>query len=255
MNAEVEQSNVVIVGAGLAGTSAALQCRRARLKTTVLTKVHPLRSHSGAAQGGINAALYETDTSAHRSDTIRGSDYLADRDAVDILCSSAPEIIAELDTHGAVFSRTPDGRIAQRPFGAQGAARTCYAKDRTGLVCLQTTYEQAVREGVDFRSEWYVLDLLYDPRERRVYGVTAMDLRNSRIHLIQADAVLFATGGYGRAYSRTSNAHANTGDALGIILRNGLALEDMEFVQFHPTGLADTGILISEAARGEGAYL
>ncbi len=255
MSIVIEKSDVVIVGAGLAGTSAALQCRQAHLKTLVLTKVHPLRSHSGAAQGGLNAALYEADSSAHRSDTIKGSDYLADRDAVEVLCSTAPEIIADLDMHGAVFSRTPDGRIAQRPFGAQGAARTCYAKDRTGLVCLQTTYEQAIREGVDFRSEWYVLDLLYDPLERRVYGVTAMDLRNSRIHLIQAEAVLFATGGYGRAYSRTSNAHANTGDALGIILRKGLALEDMEFVQFHPTGLADTGILISEAARGEGAYL
>jgi len=255
MNVAIEKSDVVIVGAGLAGTSAALQCRRAQLKTVVLTKVHPLRSHSGAAQGGINAALYERDTSAHRNDTIKGSDYLADRDAVETLCSTAPEIIADLDMHGAVFSRTSEGKIAQRPFGAQGTARTCYAKDRTGLVCLQTVYEQAVREGVDFRSEWYVLDLLYDPLEGRVYGVTAMDLRNSRIHLIQAEAVLFATGGYGRAYSRTSNAHANTGDALGIILRNGLALEDMEFVQFHPTGLADTGILISEAARGEGAYL
>ncbi len=255
MNATVEKSDVVVVGAGLAGISCAVQCRRAHLKTVVLTKVHPLRSHSGAAQGGINAALYEDDSDSHRFDTVRGSDYLADADAVEVLCETAPEIIAELDRYGAAFSRTPDGKIARRPFGAQGTSRTCYAKDRTGLACLHTVYEQAVRAEVGFRSEWYVLDILYDPLEKRVYGVAAMDLRNSRIHLIQARAVLFATGGYGRAYSRTSNAHANTGDALGIILRNGLALEDMEFVQFHPTGLADSGILISEAARGEGGYL
>lgn len=255
MNIEIESFDVVIVGAGLAGSSAATYCRQMGLKTVVLSKVHPLRSHSGAAQGGINAALYEEDTLAHQRDTIKGSDYLADRDAVRILCSEAPEAVLRLNRQGAVFSRTSEGKIAQRPFGAQGTARTCYAKDRTGLVSLQTTYEQALYHGVDFRSEWYVLDLLYHPTENRVYGVVAMDLRTSRLHVMQSASVLLATGGYGRAFARSSNAHANTGDALGIILRNGLALRDMEFVQFHPTGLAETGILISEAARGEGAFL
>jgi len=255
VNTSIETCDVVIVGAGLAGTSAASECRKAHLKTIVLSKVHPLRSHSGAAQGGINAALYEADTGMHAEDTIRGSDFLADEDAVDFLCSSAPGIIDDLDRFGAVFSRTAEGNIAQRPFGAQSSPRTCYAKDRTGLVCLQTVYEQAVRLGVDFRAEWYMLDLLFDPEEQRAYGIVAMDLRSSRISILQSSAVLLATGGYGRAYSRTSNAYANTGDSLGIILRNGLPLQDMEFVQFHPTGLADTGILISEAARGEGGFL
>lgn len=255
MQTRVEQWDVVILGAGLAGISAAIETVKAGFKTLVLSKVHPLRSHSGAAQGGINAALFTDSPADHAHDTLIGSDYLADQDAVEILCNAAPDVIRRLDAHGAFFNRTPAGMIAQRPFGAQGRPRTCFVKDRTGLACLQATYEEALLNGVDFRSEWYVLDLLYSRYEHRAYGLTALNLLNSDLHVFSAAAVILAGGGYGRAFARTSNAHANTGDALGAILRAGLELQDMEFVQFHPTGLADSGILISEAARGEGAYL
>ncbi len=247
--------DVLVVGAGLAGCLAAVAAKEAGLETLVLTKVHPLRSHSCAAQGGINAAIYEADTSGHADDTMAGSDWLADRNAVELLCAEAPRVVANLDAAGALFSRTSEGRIAQRAFGGQGKLRTCYAKDRTGLVCLQTAFEKACRLGVKFLEEWYVLDLLYDRREGRAYGVVAYDIWNSKPVVFNAKAVILATGGYGRAFKRNSNAHANTGDALSIVLRKGLPLEDMEFVQFHPTGLAGSGILISEAARGEGGYL
>lgn len=248
-------ADVLIIGAGLAGCSAAAECSSLGLDTIVLSKQHPLRSHSGAVQGGINASLYEKNSSAHERDTLAGSDYLADPDAVALLCREAPDAIRELDAAGALFNRTADGRIAQRPFGGQGAARTCYAKDRTGLVCLQSVYEKALSLGVRFMDEWYVCSLLYDSTEQRAYGVSAFSLRDSKLHLFAAKAVLFASGGYGRAYKRNSNATANTGDALSLVLRKGLALEDMEFVQFHPTGLHASGILLSEAARGEGAWL
>ncbi len=255
MNHEVITADVLIIGAGLAGCSAAAECAAAGLQTIVLSKLHPLRSHSGAAQGGINAALYEESTAGHQADTVRGSDYLADQDAVEILCNEALTEVRRLEACGAVFSRTPEGRISQRPFGGQGKSRTCYAKDRTGLVCLQTVYEQALKARVGFYDEWYVTDLVYDKAEKKAYGVVAYNLRTTKPVVFLAGAVLFATGGYGRAFRRNSNAHANTGDALSIFLRNGLPLEDMEFVQFHPTGLSDSGILISEAARGEGGYL
>lgn len=251
----IKTYDVVIVGAGLAGCTAAAECCKAGLKTVVLTKLHPLRSHSGAAQGGINAALYEENTESHMIDTIKGSDFLADQDAAEILCREAPEAVKRLDAEGALFSRTEEGRIAQRPFGGQSRIRTCYAKDRTGLVCLQTVYENAIRAGVEFLDEWYVTDLLFDKQEKRAYGVAAFNLRDSEPVIFNSRAVVFATGGYGRAFRRNSNAHANTGDALSMVLRRGLPLEDMEFVQFHPTGLAGSGILISEAARGEGGYL
>lgn len=255
MHTEVEYWDVVVLGAGLAGISAALETSRAGLKTVVLSKVHPLRSHSGAAQGGINAALYNDSPADHLHDTIVGSDYLADQKAVEVLCNAAPDIIRRLDAQGAFFNRTDDGRIAQRPFGAQGRPRTCFVKDRTGLACLHTTYEQAIRHGVQFRSEWYALDLLYHHSDRTAYGITALNLVNSALHVFAGSAIILAGGGYGRAFARTSNAHANTGDTLGMILRAGLPVQDMEFVQFHPTGLADSGILISEAARGEGGTL
>jgi len=247
--------DVLILGAGLSGCLAAVAAKEAGREVLVLSKVHPLRSHSCAAQGGINAALYEPDTGKHADDTLRGSDYLADREAVELLCAEAPAAVRRLDAMGATFSRTEDGRIAQRPFGGQGAARTCYAKDRTGLACLQTAYERALRAGVRFLDEWYVTDLLYDPAERRAYGAVAFDIRDSRPVAFASRTVIVATGGYGRAFKRNSNAHANTGDALSLALRRGLPLEDMECVQFHPTGLAESGILISEAARGEGGYL
>ena len=247
--------DVLVIGAGLAGCSAAIAAREAGLTTTVLSKVHPLRSHSGAAQGGINAALYEADTLKHQEDTLRGGDYLGDADAVEELCSEAPDAVYRLERWGALFSRTRERRIAQRPFGGQSPHRTCYAKDRTGLTCLQTLYERADKLGVRFFPEWYVLDVLMDRAENRVYGAAAFSLRETRVRLFGARAVVLATGGYARAYAVNSNAHANTGDALSLVLRKGLPLEDMEFVQFHPTGLAESGILMSEAARGEGGYL
>ena len=243
MGIPVRKYDVVIVGSGLAGCAAARECQRAGLKTVVLTKLHPLRSHSGAAQGGINASLAEESTEGHEFDTVKGSDYLGDQDAIEQMCKEAPETIRWLERMGAVFSRNED--IAQRPFGGQSKPRACYAKDRTGLVCLQTIYEQAHREGVDFLDEWYVGDIIYEAG--KVSGVVAYDIRTTEFAVFNAKAVLFATGGYGRCFAINSNAHANTGD--------GLPLEDMEFVQFHPTGLAGSGVLMSEAARGEGGRL
>ncbi|MEA3513732.1 MAG: FAD-binding protein, partial [Campylobacterota bacterium] len=220
----------------------------------VLTKLHPLRSHSGAAQGGINAALSEEDSvELHEFDTVKGSDYLGDQDAIKLMCEKAPETIRWAEQMGAVFSRNDEGKIAQRPFGGQSSPRACYAKDRTGLTLLQTIYEQAHRDGVDFKDEFYVSDILYE--DGKVNGVFAFDLVDSKPIIFNARAVMFATGGYGRAFKVNSNAHANTGDALSIVARHGLPLEDMEFVQFHPTGIAGSGVLISEAARGEGGKL
>lgn len=253
MDIKIETYDAVIVGAGLAGCAAARECQKAGLKTVVLTKLHPLRSHSGAAQGGINAALNEEDTNLHEFDTVKGSDYIGDQDAIELMCKSAPETIRWIERMGAVFSRTDDGKIAQRPFGGQSKPRACYAKDRTGLTLLQTIYEQAYREGVLFLDEWYVCDIVY--KDGKVSGVVAYNLRNMEFRLFNAKAVMFATGGYARSYKINSNALANTGDGLSIVARHGLPLEDMEFVQFHPTGLSGTGILISEAARGEGGLL
>ncbi len=255
MSVEIRQYDVVIVGAGLAGCAAARECQMAGLKTVVLTKLHPLRSHSGAAQGGINAALTEEDTALHEFDTVKGSDYLGDQDAIELMCQKAPETIRWFEKMGAVFSRNDDGTIAQRPFGGQSKPRACYAKDRTGLICLQTIYEQAHRAGVEFLDEWYAGDIIYDKDSNKVNGVVAMDLRDTKFAIFNAKAVMFATGGYGRTYKINSNAHANTGDGLSIVARHGLPLEDMEFVQFHPSGLAGSGVLMSEAARGEGGHL
>ncbi len=254
MGIPIKTYDVVIVGAGLAGCSAAREAKRAGLKVVVLTKLHPLRSHSGAAQGGINAALSEEDTiDLHIFDTVKGSDYLGDQDAIELMCSKAPETIRWAERMGAVFSRNEKGEIAQRPFGGQSKPRACYAKDRTGLTLLQTIYEQAHREGVEFLDEWYVNDIIYE--DGKVSGVVAYAIKDTEPTIFNAKAVMFATGGYGRAFKINSNAHANTGDALSIVARHGLPLEDMEFVQFHPTGLAGSGILISEAARGEGGRL
>ena len=253
MDIKIEKHDVVIVGAGLAGCAAARECQKAGLKTIVLTKLHPLRSHSGAAQGGINAALNEEDTSLHEFDTVKGSDYIGDQDAIELMCKGAPETIRWAERMGAVFSRTEDGKIAQRPFGGQSKPRACYAKDRIGLTLLQTIYEQARREGVLFLDEWYVCDIIY--KDAKVSGVVAYNLRDMEFRIFNAKAVMFATGGYARSYKINSNALANTGDGLSIVARHGLPLEDMEFVQFHPTGLSGTGILISEAARGEGGLL
>ncbi len=251
---KIYQYDAVIVGAGLAGLAAARELTAAGRKTAVITKLHPLRSHSGAAQGGINAAIGPEDSiELHEFDTVKGSDYLADQDCVELLCSNAPETVRWAERMGAVFSRDEKGDIAIRPFGGQSKPRACYAKDRTGLTLLQTIYEQADRAGIEVFDEWYAADIIY--KDGKISGVAAYDIKDSQPAIFNAKVVMFATGGYGRAFKINSNAHANTGDALSIVARHGLPLEDMEFVQFHPSGLGGSGILISEAARGEGGRL
>ena len=254
MDVKIYEYDAVVVGAGLAGLAAAKELTEAGKKTAVITKLHPLRSHSGAAQGGINAALGKDDsTELHEFDTVKGSDYLADQDCVELMCSKAPETIRWAERMGAVFSRDEEGDIAIRPFGGQSKPRACYAKDRTGLTLLQTIYEQADRAGIEVFDEWYCSDLIYE--DGKVSGVVAYDIRTSKVAIFNAKVTMFATGGHGRAYRFNSNAHANTGDSLSIVARKGLPLEDMEFVQFHPSGLGGSGVLISEAARGEGGRL
>jgi succinate dehydrogenase / fumarate reductase flavoprotein subunit len=254
MGIPVHTYDAIIVGSGLAGCAAARELQKAGKKVAVITKLHPLRSHSGAAQGGINAAFSDADSvELHEFDTVKGSDYLADQDVVAFMCERAPETVRWIERMGAAFSRNSDGTIAQRPFGGQSSPRACFAKDRTGLTLLQTIYEQAFREGVEFWDEWYAADLLYS--EGKVYGVAAYNIRNSEQAVFNAKTVMFATGGYARAFKINSNAHANTGDGLSLVARHGLPLEDMEFVQFHPSGLSGNGVLISEAARGEGGKL
>lgn len=259
---EVHRHDVVIVGAGLAGLFAGLYTSK-EFDTAVVSKVFPIRSHSGAAQGGCAAALgnmMEDHWEWHMYDTVRGSDYLGDQDAQEILCREAPLVIYECEHLGVPFSRTPEGKISQRPFGGHFSnfgkgpqKRACHAADRTGHVQLHTLYETCVKQDVRFYNEFFIVHLVM--HEGACRGVVAWDLRRGGLHLFQAKAVLFATGGYARAWKVTSNSHANTGDGLSLILRAGLPLEDMEFVQFHPTGLYPSGILVTEGARGEGGYL
>ncbi len=254
MSIPIYTYDAIIVGSGLAGCAAARELQNAGKKVAVITKLHPLRSHSGAAQGGINAAFSDEDSvDLHEYDTVKGSDYLADQDAVTFMCENAPETIRWAEKMGAAFSRTADGKIAQRPFGGQSSPRACYAKDRTGLTLLQTIYEQAMRVGVKFWDEWYAADIIY--KDGKVSGVIAFNIRDMQMAIFNSKSVMFATGGYARSFKINSNAHANTGDGLSIVARHGLPLEDMEFVQFHPSGLSGNGVLISEAARGEGGRL
>ncbi|HEY8478128.1 MAG TPA: succinate dehydrogenase flavoprotein subunit [Chloroflexota bacterium] len=252
----------MIVGAGGAGLMAALQLSR-QVDTAVLSKLYPTRSHTGAAQGGIGAALgnlSEDHWEWHMFDTVKGSDFLADQDAVEIMCREAVDTVYELEHMGLPFSRLPDGRIAQRFFGGHtrnfGEApvqRSCYAADRTGHMILQTLYQQCIKNQVHFFNEFHVLDLLV--HDGRCCGVVALDLRTGELHTFHAKVVIFATGGYGRAYKVTSNALHNAGDGVAIAFRAGVPLEDMEFYQFHPTGIYKMGILITEGARGEGGIL
>jgi len=248
--------DAVVVGAGLAGLRAALEIAKNGKKVAVVTKVYPTRSHSGAAQGGIAASLAnvaEDSLELHMFDTIKGSDYLGDQDVIEFFVEEARKTVYEFEHMGVPFSRTAEGKINQRPFGGHQSPRACFAADVTGHVLLHTLYEQCVKHRVLFFSEFQVFSLLIKDNIAR--GVVAWDIRNGGFHTFHAKAVLLATGGYGRAFKITSNAHANTGDSLSLILENGLPLEDMEFVQFHPTGVYKHGILLSEAARGEGGYL
>ena len=248
--------DAVIVGAGLAGLRAALEVAKSGLSAAVISKVYPTRSHSGGAQGGIAAALAnvaEDSPQAHMFDTIKGSDYLADQDIIELFVNEALKTVYELEHMGVAFSRTEDGRINQRAFGGHSSPRACFAQDVTGHVLLHTLYEQCLQHNVLFFNEFQVLSLLIENNWAR--GLVAWDIRNGGLHIFHARSVLLATGGYGRAWKVTSNAHANTGDGVALVLESGLPLEDMEFVQFHPTGLYKHGILLSEAARGEGAYI
>jgi succinate dehydrogenase / fumarate reductase flavoprotein subunit len=258
----VQRYDAVVVGAGGAGLMAALQMA-GQGNVAVLSKLYPTRSHTGAAQGGIGAALgnlEEDHWEWHMFDTVKGSDYLADQDAVEILCQEAIETVYDLEHWGLPFSRTPEGKIAQRPFGGHtrefGKApvrRSCYAADRTGHMILQTCYQQCIKHEVHFYNEYHVLDVLI--ADGRCAGVVALCLATGEIHTFQAKAVIFATGGCGKMFRVSSNAHSLTGDGMAVVYRRGVPLEDMEFFQFHPTGIYKMGILLSEAARGEGAIL
>jgi succinate dehydrogenase / fumarate reductase flavoprotein subunit len=254
--------DAVIVGAGGAGLYAALEASK-EVKTAVLSKVYPIRSHTGAAQGGIGAALGNVEEDKpewHAFDTIKGGDYLTDQDAAKILVEEAVEAVYDLENRGLPFSRTPDGKIDQRRFGGHtrnfgesAVRRSCYAADRTGHMILQTLYQQCIKNDVSFFDEFFVLDVIFDGT--RCTGLVALELATGEIHTFKAKAILFATGGFGRMFKTTSNAYANTGDGPAVLARKGVPLQDMEFFQFHPTGIYGLGILITEGVRGEGGIL
>ncbi|MFZ4843496.1 succinate dehydrogenase flavoprotein subunit [Mycetocola saprophilus] len=260
------QFDIVIIGAGGAGMRAAIEAGP-NAKTAVISKLYPTRSHTGAAQGGMAAALANVEEDSwewHTFDTIKGGDYLVDQDAAEILAKEAIDAVIDLENMGLPFNRTPEGKIDQRRFGGHtrdhGKApvrRACYAADRTGHMILQTLYQNCVKHGINFFNEFYVLDLIMTEVDgvKQPSGVVAYDLSTGELHVFQAKAMIFATGGFGKIYKTTSNAHTLTGDGVGIVWRKGLPLEDMEFFQFHPTGLAGLGILLTEGARGEGAIL
>jgi succinate dehydrogenase / fumarate reductase flavoprotein subunit len=272
MTTHHHQFDVVIVGAGGAGMRAAIEAGP-HAKTAVISKLYPTRSHTGAAQGGMAAALANIEEDSwewHTFDTVKGGDYLVDQDAAEILAKEAIDAVIDLENMGLPFNRTPDGKIDQRRFGGHtrdhGKApvrRSCYAADRTGHMILQTLFQNCVKLGIEFYNEFYVLDLIMvdEPgakgkkKAQQAAGVVAYELSTGDIHIFHAKSVVFATGGFGKIYKTTSNAHTLTGDGVGIVWRKGIPLEDMEFFQFHPTGLAGLGILLTEGARGEGAIL
>ncbi|MEW5828627.1 MAG: FAD-dependent oxidoreductase [Chloroflexota bacterium] len=259
---KTHQFEVVVVGAGGAGLMAGLYASKTA-KTAVISKLYPTRSHTGAAQGGVGAALgnYEEDHPEwHTYDTVKGSDYLGDQDAIEFMCNEAIPAVYELEHMGLPFDRTPEGRISQRPFGGhtnnatgKPVRRACHAADRTGHMILQTLYQQCLKNNVNFYDEFQVLDLLVN--NGAAVGVVAVELATGELHVFHAKAIIFATGGHGRIWEITSNAYAYTGDGPAITLRRGLPLEDMEFFQFHPTGIYKLGILITEGVRGEGGVL
>lgn len=259
--------DIVIVGAGGAGMRAAIEAGPGA-RTAVITKLYPTRSHTGAAQGGMAAALANVEEDSwewHTFDTIKGGDYLVDQDAAEILAKEAIDAVIDLENMGLPFNRTPEGKIDQRRFGGHTAdhgktpvRRACYAADRTGHMILQTLFQNCVKLGINFFNEYYALDLITvkdDDGNTQVAGVVAYELATGDLHVFHSKAVIFATGGFGKIYKTTSNAHTLTGDGVGIVWRKGLPLEDIEFFQFHPTGLAGLGILLTEGARGEGAIL
>lgn len=256
------QYEVIIVGGGGAGLMAALYASK-NAKTAVLSKLHPVRSHTGAAQGGVGAALgnlEEDKPEWHTFDTVKGTDYLGDQDAIEFMCEQAIPIVYELEHMGLPFDRTPDGKIAQRPFGGhtnnetgKAVHRAAYAADRTGHMILQTLYQQCIKHDVTFHDEFHVLDVIIE--NGVTVGVVAAELLSGEIHIFHAKAVIFTTGGHGRVWEITSNAHSYTGDGVAITLRRGIPAEDMEFFQFHPTGIYKMGILITEGVRGEGGVL
>src|SRR5512143_1196319 len=258
----IHQFDVVVVGAGGAGLMAGLYASKTA-NTAVISKLYPTRSHTSAAQGGIGAALgnlEEDHPDWHTYDTVKGSDYLGDQDAIEFMCYEAPQAIIELENYGLPFDRTPEGRISQRPFGGhtnnvtgKPVRRACHAADRTGHMILQTLYQQCIKNNVSFFDEFQVLDLL--TANGVTAGVVAVELATGELHVFQAKAVILATGGHGRLWEITSNAYAYTGDGAAIALRRGIPLEDMEFFQFHPTGIYKLGILITEGVRGEGGVL
>lgn len=264
---QTHKYDVVIVGAGGAGMRAALESST-RARTAVLTKLYPTRSHTGAAQGGMCAALAnveEDNWEWHTFDTVKGGDYLVDQDAAEVMCKEAIDAVIDLEKMGLPFNRTPEGRIDQRRFGGHtrnhgeaAVRRSCYAADRTGHMILQTLYQNCIKNDVEFFNEFYVLDLLLNEDAKGnpiTAGVVAYELATGEIHVFQAKSVVLATGGFGKVFKTTSNAHTLTGDGMGIVWRKGLPLEDMEFYQFHPTGLAGLGVLLTEGARGEGGIL
>ncbi|TFG03340.1 MAG: FAD-dependent oxidoreductase [Promethearchaeota archaeon] len=254
----MEEFDVVVVGAGLSGLRAGLELST-QWNTAVLSKVYPVRSHSGAAQGGINAALGNLEVGKddtpkrHAFDTVKGSDYLADQDIVMFMCEEAPKIVVEFESMGAPFSRLDSGLIAQRPFGGAGFPRTCYAGDRTGHALLHTLNEQSIRKGVTFFDEYFLIDLI--KVKNQVVGLISLDIAKGELVIFRAPYIVLATGGFGRIYKQSTNALINTGDGNGAAFRAGIPMQDVEFVQFHPTTLYGTNILITEGARGEGGYL